>query len=79
MAKVTSDIHHVAHTYANPMVVSVSSATGRAYTMLHQNEWCYSDTEVKKTDYVVTCQAHPALVKRVQWSVRIFQFVVVYQ
>ena len=24
-AKVTSDIHHVAHTYANPIVVSVSS------------------------------------------------------
>ena len=26
----------------NPIVVSVSSATGRAYTMLHQTEWCYS-------------------------------------
>ncbi len=34
MAKVTSDIHDVAHTYANPIVVSVVSATGRAYTML---------------------------------------------
>ncbi len=21
---------------------TISSATGRAYTMLHQNEWCYS-------------------------------------
>ena len=43
MAKVTSDIRHVAHTYANPMVVSVLSVKGRAYTMLHQTEWCYSD------------------------------------
>ena len=34
---------HVAHTYANPIVVSVSSATGRAYTMLRQTEWCYSE------------------------------------
>ncbi len=33
MAKVTSDIHHV---------VSVSSATGGAYTRLHQTEWCHS-------------------------------------
>ncbi len=41
MAKITSDIHHVAHAYANPIVVFVSSATGRAYTMLHQSEWCY--------------------------------------
>ena len=23
---------------------------------------------------IVTCQAHPALVKQVQWSVRLFQF-----
>ncbi len=30
MTKVTSDIHH-----ANPIVISVSSATGRAYTMLN--------------------------------------------
>ncbi len=43
VAEGTSDMHHVAHTYANPIVVSVSSATGRAYTMLHQTEWCYSD------------------------------------
>ena len=28
--------------------------------------------------HIVTCQAHPALVKRVQWSVRVFQFLVVY-
>ncbi len=44
MAKVTNDVHHVAHTYANPVVVSVSSATVRAYTMLHQTEWCDSVT-----------------------------------
>ncbi len=28
MAEGTSGIHHVAHAYANPIVVSVSSATG---------------------------------------------------
>ncbi len=50
-AKVTSDIHHVAHTYANPIVVSVSSATGRAYTMLHQSEWCISDFDGTATNY----------------------------
>ena len=42
-----------------------------------------SDPRVEVTStynryYIVTCQAHPALVKRVQWSVRIFQFLVVY-
>ena len=31
------------HTYANLIVISVSSATGRAYTMLCQTEWCYSE------------------------------------
>ena len=30
------------------------------------------------TIYIVMCQAHPALVKRVQWSVCLFQFLVVY-
>ncbi len=50
MAKVTSDIHHVAHTYAfcNPIVVSVLSDTGRAYTMLRQTESCYSDSRGKE-------------------------------
>ena len=28
---------------------------------------------------IVTCQAHPALVKRVQWSFHVFQFLVVYR
>ncbi len=37
---------HVAHTYANPIVVSVSSASGRAYTMLRQTEWCYSGSGI---------------------------------
>ncbi len=42
MVEGTSGIYHVAHAYANPIVVSVPSATGRAYTMLCQTEWCYS-------------------------------------
>ena len=42
-AEGTSDIHHVVQTYANPIVVSVLSATGRAYTMLCPTEWCYSN------------------------------------
>ncbi len=29
-------------TYANPIVVSVPSATGRAYTMVHHTEWWYN-------------------------------------
>ncbi len=37
-------IHHVGHAYANHIVVSMSSATGRAYTMLHQTDWCYGKT-----------------------------------
>ncbi len=48
MAKVTSDVHHVVHIiilYVNPIVVSVSSATGRAYTMLRQTE-CQSGATV---------------------------------
>ena len=28
----------------------------------------------KKCNHIVTCQAHPALVKRGQWSVCVFQF-----
>ncbi len=32
----------------------------------------------KNESYIVMCQAHPALVKQVQWSVRLFQFPVVY-
>ncbi len=31
------------NTYANPIVVAVSSATGRAFIMLHQTGWCYSE------------------------------------
>ncbi len=46
MAKVTSDIHHVAHTYAYPIVVPVLSDTARAYTMLRQTEWCYSGMQL---------------------------------
>ncbi len=40
--EIQTDVHHVAHTYANPIVVSVWSATGRAYTMLRQTDWCFS-------------------------------------
>ncbi len=50
MVKVTSDIHYVAHTYANLIVVSVSSVTGRAYAMLHQTECCYSEQQEKSCD-----------------------------
>ncbi len=45
MAQVASAIHHEAHTFANPILASVSAATGRAYTMLLQIEWCYSGIE----------------------------------
>ncbi len=57
IAKVTSDIHHVAHTYANPIVVSVSSATGRAYTTLCQTEWCYSDILSVHTHRILALQS----------------------
>ena len=49
----------VLETASNPIVISVSSATGRAYTMLHvlrQTEWCYSgkvmsrDNNIEKLD-----------------------------
>ena len=40
MAKVTSDIHH-----ANPIVVSVTSATGRAYTMLRYSAIVKTDRQ----------------------------------
>ncbi len=40
--------NHVAHAYGNPIVVSMSLATRRAYTMLHQTEWCYSDSKTSK-------------------------------
>ncbi len=52
MANVTSDIHHVAYAYANPIVVSVSSATERAYTMLPQTDWHYSGTHKVHLNFV---------------------------
>ena len=30
------------HAYANPIVVCISSARAKVYTMLRQIEWCYS-------------------------------------
>ncbi len=39
---VTGELQKSQVTYANPIVVSVLSATGRAYAMLRQTEWCYS-------------------------------------
>ncbi len=59
MASVTSDIHHVAHTYANPIVVSVLPATGRAYTMLQQTEWCYSE---RVSNYAPPLKCLPPLI-----------------
>ena len=65
MAQVTSDTYRVAHTYANPVVVSVSPATGRAHTMLHQIESCYSDIAriAKGSDHNLTMFFQLKLVK----------------
>ena len=47
------------------------------HTCVTHAPWCIIHY-ICSRKYIVTCQTHPALVKRVQWSVRIFQFLVVY-
>ena len=42
----------------------------KTLTEAHRNPYENAFVQGK---YIVTCQAHPALVKRVQWTVRIFQ------
>ena len=46
----------ITHAYANPIVACASSARAKVYTMLHQTEWCYSDSVVKQNDGGILAQ-----------------------